>query len=649
MIMTAATETIIAQFKMLLEILKKYWGYDTFRPLQEDIINAVLNRQDTLALMPTGGGKSLCFQVPALAMEGVCIVVTPLVSLMKDQVEQLTKRGIKAAAVYSGMHRSEIDYTIDDFIYREGKFLYVSPERLQTEIMRVRVKMMKVCLIAIDEAHCVSQWGYDFRPFYLRIPEFRKLIPNNPPLIALTATATKDVKTDIQAKLEMKNVVVFQQSFARPNISYSAFEVENREGKMFEILSRVGGSAVVYVRSRKRTKEISDWLNQNRISSAFYHAGLSNQERFKKQDAWIRNQVQVMVATNAFGMGIDKPDVRVVVHIDLPETLEAYYQEAGRAGRDGKKAYAVALTQKSDAEDLQRNIERKYPPLETLKRVYQCLANQFRLAVGSESFSSFDFDFEQFITNFGLSANETHNALKKLEDEGLIQLSDAFYSPSKLYFTVNNNELYSFQLKNANYDKFTKLILRMYGGEIFTNYTTISESAIGRNMYAEQHEVEKMLRYLHEVGIAIYQPQKNTPQLTFTMPRQDVEYLPINHAANEQRKKLDLSRAESVIVYVGERRRCRMQLLQEYFDEFTNKTCGVCDNCLNRKKIGLSDELVADYRRKIFELIPANINELADYQYFKNKNALTEILRTMLENGEVWYSEMGVIARKGKF
>jgi ATP-dependent DNA helicase RecQ len=628
-----------------LEILQQFWKYDSFRPLQEDIIDSVLAGKDTLALMPTGGGKSICFQVPALAMEGVCIVITPLVALMKDQVEQLKRRGIKAAAIYSGMHRNEIDYTLDNFVYGDFKFLYVSPERLLTEIMQVRTKLMKVCLLVIDEAHCISQWGYDFRPPYLKIPEFRKFIPNAP-VIALTATATKEAQQDIIQKLELKNVKVFQQSFARPNISYSAFCEESKERKLFDILQKVQGSAIVYVRSRKRTKEISDWLNKSRINADFYHAGLTNQERFKKQEAWLSNQKRVMVSTNAFGMGIDKPNVRVVVHLDLPENLEAYYQEAGRAGRDGQKAYAVMLYYKGDLEDITKQIDQKYPPIENLRRVYQALANYYKLAVGGENFESYDFDFQAFISTFGLSAHDTHNALKKLEDEGLIQLSDSYYSPSKLFFKVDNHELYKFQIKTPNYDKFTKILLRMYGGDLFTSYITISESAIGNHFFAQASEVEKMLDYLQQVGVVTYQKQKNIPQLTFLTARQDANNLAIDVAEMQRRKQKDLDKVASVVRYVQEDRRCRMQFLQEYFDEFTKATCGVCDNCLKQKKKDVPIEVYTKYRQKILEILPANINQVIDYQLFNNKDYITEVIRRMIENEEIWFSELGILQKK---
>jgi ATP-dependent DNA helicase RecQ len=631
-----------------LNILQEFWQYDAFRPLQEDIINSVLAGKDTLALMPTGGGKSICFQVPALAMEGVCIVITPLVALMKDQVEQLKRRGIKAAAIYSGMHRNEIDYTLDNFVYGDFKFLYVSPERLLTEIMQVRTKLMKVCLLVIDEAHCISQWGYDFRPPYLKIPEFRKFTPNAP-IIALTATATKEAQQDIIEKLELKNVQVFQQSFARPNISYSVFCEESKERKLFEILQKVQGSAIVYVRSRRRTKEISDWLNKNKISSDFYHAGLTNPERFKKQDAWIKNQSRVMVATNAFGMGIDKPDVRVVVHIDLPETLEAYYQEAGRAGRDGKKAYAVMLYFKGDLEDIFKQTEQKYPPIENLKRVYQALANYYKLAVGGENFESYDFDLQDFISTFGLSAYETHNVLKKLEDEGLIQLSEAYYSPSKLIFKVDNHELYKFQIKTPNYDKFIKTLLRIYGGDLFTSYVAISENTIGKYFFADAKEIEKMLDYLQQVGIITYQKQKNIPQLTFLTARQDVNYLTINVVEMQRRKKKELEKVAAVVQFVEETRRCRQQFLQEYFNEFTKETCGICDNCLTRKKNDepIPIEIYTKYRQKILEIIPAPINQIVEYQYFNNKNFIKEVIRKMIENEEIKFSELGVVERTG--
>ncbi|RYU94558.1 RecQ family ATP-dependent DNA helicase [Emticicia agri] len=627
------------------EILLKYWKYDSFRPLQDEIINSVLAGNDTLAILPTGGGKSVCFQVPALQMEGVCIVITPLIALMKDQVEQLKRRGIKAAAIYSGMHRTEIDYTLDNFVYGDYKFLYVSPERLLTEIMQERTKRMKVCLLAIDEAHCISQWGYDFRPPYLKIPDFRKFAPNAP-MIALTATATKDVKQDIQQKLGLRNTKIFQQSFARHNISYSAFCEESKERKLFEILQKVQGSAIVYVRSRRRTKEIADWLNRNRISAEFYHAGLAMSDRFKKQEAWIKNQVRVIVATNAFGMGIDKPDVRVVVHLDLPENLEAYYQESGRAGRDGLKSYAILLYFKSDLTDIYKQIEQKYPPIENLKRVYQALANYFKLAVGAENFESYDFDFQEFIGTFGLIANDTHNALKKLEDEGLIQLSDSFFSPSKLVFKIDNHGLYNFQIKNANYDKFTKILLRMYGGQLFTEFTTIAESAIARNFFAQSAEVEKMLEYLHEAGIATYQKQKSKPQLTFLTARQDANYLAIDRAEYHRRKTKDTERVDAVVQFAQEERRCRMQFLQQYFDEYTEATCGICDNCLKQKKREVPLDIYARYRQKILEILPANIIHVVDYHFFSNKDFVTEVIRKMIENEEIWYSELGVLQKK---
>ncbi|AFK03450.1 ATP-dependent DNA helicase, RecQ family [Emticicia oligotrophica DSM 17448] len=631
-----------------LEILKEYWQYDTFRPLQEDIINSVLAKKDTLALMPTGGGKSICFQVPALAMEGVCIVITPLVALMKDQVEQLRKRGVKAAAIYSGMHRNEIDYTLDNFVYGDFKFLYVSPERLLTEIMQVRTKLMKVCLLVIDEAHCISQWGYDFRPPYLKIPEFRKFT-GNAPTIALTATATKEAQQDIIEKLSLKNPQVFQQSFARPNISYSVFCEESKEKKLFEILQKVQGTAIVYVRSRRRTKEISDWLNRNRISTDYYHAGLSTPERFKKQEAWISNQTRVIVATNAFGMGIDKPDVRVVIHLDLPETLEAYYQEAGRGGRDGKKAFAVLLYTRGDLDDVAKQVEQKYPPIENIKRVYQALANYFRLAVGGENFESYDFDFQDFVSTFGLPAHETHNELKVLQDEGLIQLSDAYFSPSKISFTVDNHELYKFQIKTPSYDKFIKTLLRIYGGDLFASYVSISEATIGKYFFGSAAEIEKMLDYLHQVGIITYQKQKTIPQLTFLTARQDAKHLAINVTEIQRRKQRDLEKVAAVVRFVEDRRRCRQQMLQEYFNEFTNYTCGICDNCLKQKKQEwpVPIEVYAKYRQKILDIIPAPVNQIVDYQFFNNKYFVKEVIRKMIENEEIRFTELGIVERVG--
>jgi ATP-dependent DNA helicase RecQ len=632
------------------ETLQKYWQYDAFRPLQEDVVNAVLQGNDTLALMPTGGGKSICFQVPAMMMPGVCIVITPLIALMKDQVEQLQRRGIKAAAIYSGMRFREIDSVLDDFVYNEEmKFLYVSPERLHSEIMIERTKRMKVGLLVVDEAHCVSQWGFDFRPAYLRIAKFRELLPKIP-LIALTATATKDVQVDILSQLQMPKAVVFMQSFVRQNLSYSAFFEEDKDRKLFDILSKVGGSGIVYVKNRRRTKTISDWLNASGIKADFYHAGLDTQTRFRKQEDWIKNKTRIIVSTNAFGMGIDKPDVRVVVHLDPPETLEAYYQEAGRAGRDGNKAYTVLLFNRIDLEELQENILKKYPTLDIIRATYRALANYYRLAVGSHPFESFDFDLQEFLSTFGLNANDVHYSLKILEDEGYIHLNDAYYSPSRFMFETDGRGLYDFQLRNPTYDQFTKLLLRIYGGELYSNMSQISETNIARQFYATPYEVEKMLEYLTTSKIGLYEKQRSKPQLSYLLPRHDADTLPIDTKGLAKRKNRDLEKVAATIFYAQEKRRCRMQLLSEYFDEINNNDCGVCDNCLSKKKQATPQSDLERYRKLIINHLLSNpdtvLTEFVAQNQTLDQEILKEVLQKLIDNEIISYQKGGIIRLK---
>ena len=630
------------------QLLHDHWGFDQFRPLQEDIIRSVLSGRDTLALLPTGGGKSLCFQVPTLTQAGVCIVVSPLIALMKDQVEALKRRGIRAVAVNSGMSRREIDITLDNCIYGDVKFLYVSPERLQTDLMRERTKLMTVCLLAVDEAHCVSAWGYDFRPPYLQIAEFRQLIPKTP-LVALTATATREVRADVQEKLGMRQPAVFQQSFARPNLSYSALGEEAKEQRLLRMLQKVfgpgaPGAAVVYVRNRKRTQVIADYLSKQGVPATFYHAGLSNDERSARQDAWLKNNVRVMVATNAFGMGIDKPDVRLVVHLDLPDTLEAYYQEAGRAGRDGQKAWAVALYGPADARDLERQIEQSYPPTEQLRRVYQCLANYYRLAVGSGAGAGFEFDSADFGATFGLQSTETFYCLKTLESEGFIQLSDAFFRPSKLHLTVDNRELYEFQVKNAHFDAFTKLLLRMYGGEVFTAFVPISEAALAKNFRVPTPEIQQLLRQLVAMGIADYEPQKTAPTLTFLTPRMEASTLPLSLHAIAIRRQRDLGKARAVAAYVQQTRRCRTQILLGYFDERTDAECGICDNCLARQRERQPASPTDEKRERILSLLSnggLTVHQLIATLAPRHENALILVLREMVATGEIAYDAVG--------
>ena len=625
-------------------VLKKYWGYDAFRPVQEEAMRSVLEGRDTLVLLPTGGGKSLCFQVPTLAREGVCIVVTPLIALMKDQVEQLKKRHIPAAAIHAGMNRREIDITLDNCIHGNLRFLYVSPERLRTDIMLERTKQMNISLLAVDEAHCISAWGYDFRPAYLLIAEFRALLPGVP-IIALTASATAEVQADILDKLEMKQGRVFRQSFARENLSYSTFPEENKERKLLQILTNVQGTSIVYVRTRKRTQQVAEWLIRQGIRADYYHAGVPYRDRTEKQMAWQRGQTRVVVATNAFGMGIDKAEVRSVVHLDLPASLEAYYQEAGRAGRDGRKAYAVALYNHKDTDDLREAVERKYPPIQTLRRVYQALANYFKLAVGAGEFTSYSLDMHEFTGTFGLPVSETHYALKLLEEEGFLQLSEAFNDSSKLHFLVDNRQLYDFQIRYPDYDPFIKLILRMYGGELFTEYLRISEGEIGRAFYAPLPEVMQKLQFLQERGIIDYQKQRDKPQLTFLTPRFDAELLPLNVFDIETKKERDLRKVAAVVHYAQHPSQCRTLLLLDYFNEHDGHPCGVCDNCLKRQKSEATHEATENLTQKVVihlhdngPTVPRALSETFDK--IPEKQVL-HIVRNLLEQEIIQYDEQG--------
>ena len=571
-----------------IAVLKQYWGFDSFRELQGEIVDSVLEGNDTLALLPTGGGKSVCFQVPAMCMEGVCIVITPLIALMKDQVYQLQEKGISATAIFSGMFSREIDIALDNCIYGGMKFLYVSPERLKTKIFLERLPKMNVNLLAIDEAHCISQWGYDFRPAYLEIAEIKKHLPDVA-MIALTATATSEVKKDIVKKLEMQEASIFQKSFARPNLSYSVFRIEAKEQKLLEILNRVGGTSIVYTRTRRRSQEIAFFLKGQGISADFYHAGLKSKDRTDKQDKWINNQTRVIVSTNAFGMGIDKPDVRTVIHMDVPDSLEAYYQEAGRAGRDERMAFAVVLFQKHDTSELIKRAEQNGVPPEFIRQTYQSLANYYKLAVGSHEMSSLPFDISSFSETYQLKATEVLKALKHLKEIGVLQLSDGVFTQAKLHIPTSNQELYKFQVSNAKFDLVLKTVLRIHGGDLYQNYLPIKEADIARLMKRPSPEVIEQLTYLTSQGIIDYRPSSDLPTLTFLVPRMVVNDLPIDAQFLKFRTENAVKKAKAMVYYLESSTMCRTRMLQAYFDETTDEICGVCDYCLNQKKnrIGL--------------------------------------------------------------
>lgn len=631
-----------------LDILKQYWGYSSFRPLQLGIVEAVAEGKDVLALLPTGGGKSICFQVPALMKEGICIVVSPLIALMKDQVGQLRERGIHAVAIYSGMSRKEIDIQLDNCVYGNIKFLYVSPERLKTDLFKERARKMNVALLAIDEAHCISQWGYDFRPAYLEIAGLREVLPEVN-CIALTATATEEVQKDIKEKLRFPTEARhFQKSFARGNLSYSVREAEDKEQKLLEIVKNVAGPAIVYAATRKRTKSIARLLFKNNISADFYHAGLAFEQRMKKQDAWIKNQVRVMVATNAFGMGIDKPDVRLVVHMDIPGTLESYYQEAGRAGRDEKKAYAVIVYQENDLKDLRQKQELENPPIDFIKRIYQALANYYKLAVGSGEGQSFDFDVNAFAEVYGFDGLQVYYALKKIENDGFIQLNEAFYNPSQIHIVLNNNELYKFQIANAKYDLLIKGLLRLYGGEIFHNPVTISEERLAKLLSISPAEAERNLKKLHELDVVIYSPKKDKPQLIFTTPRQKVERLSLDTTRLNALRETAENKLKAMINYTQHKHRCRTQLLLEYFGEVSYEECGICDICLEKHKKPRGDQ-EDKYHHQVEITVEDSlftVEEIMERLNPGNKGLLLEVIRKMVDAGELEYDNQWRLKKK---
>ncbi len=631
-------------------ILVKYWGYSSFRPMQEDIIQSVLDGRDTLALLPTGGGKSICFQVPALAMEGICVVISPLIALMKDQVENLKDRGIKAAAVHSGMHPREIDIAINNSVFGDLKFLYVSPERLKSPSFRQNLSSMNVCLLAVDEAHCISQWGYDFRPPYLNIAEIRPLI-NDAPVLALTATATNEVIVDIQEKLEFKEKNVLRKSFERKNLSYVVFHEEDKGGRLLKIVGNVKGSGIVYVRNRRKCREVSDFLNNNGIKATFYHAGLEARTREYRQDEWMKDKKQVIVATNAFGMGIDKPSVRFVVHFDLPDSTEAYFQEAGRAGRDGKRAYAVQLYEEADIRNAKQNLAISFPEAEVIRSIYNAIGNYYQIPLGGGKDLQFDFDLQDFSTRYRMNTANVFSALKILEKEGYILLGSELENPSKIMFSIEHNELYTFQVENPGYDPFIKLLLRSYGG-IFTEFVRINEKELAKRADTTDEKIRSALTKMQKMGLLIYIPATSSPQLLMISDRIDSKAMNLSGENYSKRKKAALKRMQSVLDYIQSSNHCRSQMLLKYFGETGAQRCGLCDVCLDRNKINVSEMEFNEILEKIKPSLkerPQALNELLFIAKEFPEDKVINVVMWLVDNEKVDVDEKQLYSWRKQF
>lgn len=627
------------------EILKKYWGYSHFRPLQRDIVDAVAAGRDTLALLPTGGGKSICFQVPALMKPGLCLVVTPLIALMKDQVANLQRRNIPAAAIYAGMFYQEVEKLLEEARRGKYKFLYVSPERLQSKRFQEYCDGLPVNLLAVDEAHCISQWGYDFRPAYLEIATIRNYFPSVP-VLALTASATPKVQEDIQLHLHMRDASVFTKSFARPNLSYSVRAVEDsKETQLCYILERVPGSAIVYCRNRKRTRELADMLERNGISASYYHAGLSGEERAARQELWLQGRIRVMVCTNAFGMGIDKPDVRVVLHADVPDSLEAYYQEAGRGGRDEKKAYAVLLSEGHELQQLLNNLPLQFPELPEIKAVYQSLVNFLQVPLGSAEGIYYDFSLEEFVHRFELNIVLAHSALRILEQEGILQLSESVFMPSRVEFITNKAGLYAFLDLQPAYEPLLDALLRTYEG-IFDHPVPVYEKQVARLIRVKEAQVQQQLQELHHRRIIHYKRRKNEPQLCFLQERVSTSQLQIDMQRVQARMQAYKDRLEAMQQYVENKDVCRTKKLVTYFGEKDAADCGVCDICLQRKAKPFSAEDIHQLSTLLLQQLSTEPTEWKDiYQPLKGvkENTLLEVLQWMISEGLVKRDENGLL------
>ena len=618
------------------EILLKYWGYNKFRPLQEDIITSVLDGNDTLALLPTGGGKSICFQVPAMALNGKCLVISPLIALMKDQVENLNKRGIKAAALYTGMHPLEIQRTLSAAVFGDLKFLYVSPERLETDLMKANLAQMNISLIAVDEAHCISQWGYDFRPPYLRIADIREYAPKAP-IIALTATATPRVVEDIQEKLNFKRKNIFQKSFERSNLTYFVIKEENKLNRLIRVASKMNGSGVVYVRNRRKTQEIAEYLVHHGISAEFYHAGMTPKDRDRKQSEWIDGKRRIMVATNAFGMGIDKPDVRFVVHLDIPDNMEAYFQEAGRGGRDEKEAWAILLYENSDIIDLKHNFDQTYPDIDTIRNVYHALGNFYQIPIGAGKNTQHSFDIASFCSNYNLNPIITLNSIKFLERQGILILTDEINKPSRIFIPCSNEDFYAFQVAHKSYDQFLKLLLRSYGG-LFNDFTRISEIDIAKRLSTDEATVISTFKKLEQLNILIYDPQTNKPKIIFLEERFEASNLQLNPENYQFLKENALQRLNAMVDYINGTSKCRSKQLLNYFGETSPKRCGKCDVCLQRNKLDLSEYEFDEISKVIKPILKENrlsLEELIDEIDHLNDHKIIKVVNWLIDNNKI--------------